>query len=70
MAQDRTAGFDMLVQVSEAELNTQLATAFIAGTVFPPSMTIPVNMGGATGSATSTSTSRPSTSIGPGRRSA
>lgn len=51
MAQDRSAGFDMLVQVSEAELNTQLATAFIAGTVFPPSMTIPVSMGGATGTA-------------------
>lgn len=51
MAQDRTAGFDMLVQVSEAELNTQLATAFIAGTVIPPSMSIPVDISGATGTA-------------------
>lgn len=51
MAQDRTAGFDMLVQVSEAELNTQLAAAFLGGTIFPLSISIPVSMGGATGTA-------------------
>jgi len=51
MALDRTAGFDMLVQVSEAELNTQLAAAFLGGTIFPPSLSIPVTMGGATGTA-------------------
>ena len=51
MALDRTSGFDMLVQVSEQELNTQLAAAFLSGTVFPPSMSIPVAMGGATGTA-------------------
>jgi hypothetical protein len=46
MALDRTSGFDMLVQVSEQELNTQLATAFLAGTVFPASLSVPVTMGG------------------------
>lgn len=51
MAQDRTSGFDMLVQVSEAELNTQLATAFLAGTVIPSSMSVPVNQGGIVGTA-------------------
>jgi len=52
MALDRTSGFDMLVQVSESELNTQLATAFLAGTAaFPQSMTVPVNTGGLVGTA-------------------
>lgn len=51
MALDRTAGFDMLVQVSEAELNTQLATAFLAGTIFPSSLVVPVNTGGIVGEA-------------------
>ncbi len=51
MAQDRTSGFDMLVQVSESELNNQLATAFLAGNVFPSSISVPVNTGGITGTA-------------------
>lgn len=51
MAQDRTSGFDMLVQISEAELNAQLATAFLAGEIFPPSMSVPVSSGGLTGTA-------------------
>ena len=51
MALDRTSGFDMLVQISEHELNSQLAAAFLGGTIFPPSMSIPVNSGGAVGTA-------------------
>jgi hypothetical protein len=51
MALDRTSGFDMLVQISENELNNQLATAFLAGGFFPTSMTVPVNSGGITGTA-------------------
>src|ERR1044072_1680238 len=51
MAQDRTSGFDMLVQISEAELNTQIATLFLAGGVFPPSISVPFNSGGVVGSA-------------------
>jgi len=51
MAQDRTAGYDMLVQVSEGELNNQIATAFLAGSMFPTSMTVPVNQGGLVGTA-------------------
>jgi hypothetical protein len=41
----------MLVQVSENELNNQLATAFLAGSVFPSSMSMPVNTGGLVGTA-------------------
>lgn len=52
MALDRTSGYDMLVQISEAELNNQLETAFVAGGLIPPSMTIPVNSGAVTGTAT------------------
>ena len=52
MALDRTSGYDMLVQISESELNDQLATAFLAGGLIPPSMTIPVNAGGVVGTAT------------------
>jgi hypothetical protein len=51
MALDRTSGYDMLVQVSEAEVNNQLATAFLAGLVFPSSMRIPLNTGGMVGTA-------------------
>lgn len=51
MALDRTSGFDMLVQISEAELNNQLATAFLAGGAIPPSMSVPVNTGGVIGTA-------------------
>ncbi len=51
MAQDRTSGFDMLVQVSENEINNQLATAFLAGSIFPSSMSIPVNTGVVVGTA-------------------
>lgn len=51
MALDRTAGFDMLVQISETELNNQLATAFLTGGVFPSMMIVPVNTGGITGTA-------------------
>jgi|GEM_PF-1819935 len=51
MALDRTSGYDMLVQISENELNDQIATAFVAGGSFPPSMTFPVSAGGVTGNA-------------------
>ena len=51
MALDRTSGFDMLVQVSESEVNDQLATAFLAGAIFPPSMIVPVNTSGIVGTA-------------------
>lgn len=51
MAQDRTSGFDMLVQVSETELNTQLATNFLAGAAFPSSMQVPIAFGGLVGAA-------------------
>ncbi len=51
MSLDRTSGFDMLVQVSETELNTQLATAFLAGSIFPSSMTVPIAAGGITANA-------------------
>ena len=43
MAQDRTGGFDLLVQLSESEINEQIAAASIMGTLFPISMSIPVN---------------------------
>jgi len=52
MALDRTAGYDMLVQVSEAEINDQLQTQFLAGGPIPPSMAIPINTGGISGTAT------------------
>jgi len=51
MALDRTSGYDMLVQISEGELNDQLATAFVAGGLIPPSMTVPVAVGPVTGTA-------------------
>jgi hypothetical protein len=51
MALDRTSGFDMLVQISETELNNQIATAFLAGSTFPSSMSLPVTSGGLTGTA-------------------
>ncbi|GAB2813883.1 hypothetical protein [Ferruginibacter profundus] len=51
MAQDRTSGYDMLVQISEAEINNQLATAFLAGSIIPASMSVPVNSGGLVGNA-------------------
>ena len=49
MALDRTAGFDMLVQVSENELNNQVAAAFAAGLLFPTTLSSPVNAFGLTG---------------------
>ncbi|QNP40599.1 hypothetical protein [Lysobacter solisilvae (ex Woo and Kim 2020)] len=49
MALDRTAGFDMLVQISETEINAQLAAAFASGLIFPPSLSTPVNAFGITG---------------------
>ncbi len=52
MALDRTSGYDMLVQISEGELNDQLETAFVAGGLIPPSMTLPINSGGVVGTAT------------------
>ncbi len=52
MALDRTSGYDMLVQVSETEVNDQLETLFLAGGLIPPSMTLPVTAGGVTGTAT------------------
>lgn len=51
MALDRTSGFDMLVQVSETELNTQLATAFLVGAIFPQSLVVQVNRNGIVGTA-------------------
>ncbi|MEE8574103.1 MAG: hypothetical protein V3T30_01720 [Thermodesulfobacteriota bacterium] len=51
MAQDRTSGFDMLVQISENELNDQIATAFLAGNMFPSSFSIPINSSGITATA-------------------
>jgi hypothetical protein len=51
MAQDRTSGYDMLVQISETEINNQLATAFLAGLIIPSSMSVPVNNSGITGTA-------------------
>ena len=42
----------MLVQISESELNDQIATAFLAGGLIPPSMTVPINSGGVSGTAT------------------
>jgi hypothetical protein len=68
MALDRTSGFDMLVQISETELNDQLATAFVAGGLIPPSMSLPVKMSAAwPGPRTSCSVRRSRTSIGLGR---
>lgn len=52
MALDRTSGYDLLVQISESEINDQLETLFVAGGLIPPSMTIPVNTGGIAGTAT------------------
>jgi hypothetical protein len=52
MALDRTSGYDMLVQISETEINNQLATAFLAGLIIPTTMTVPVNNSGITGTAT------------------
>jgi hypothetical protein len=52
MAQDRTSGYDMLVQISESEINNQLATAFLAGSIIPTSMVVPVNTGIMAGTAT------------------
>jgi hypothetical protein len=51
MALDRTSGFDMLVQVSENEINNQIATAFLAGALFPSSLSVPVAAGGVAGTA-------------------
>ena len=51
MSLDRTSGFDMLVQVSENEINTQIATAFLAGSIFPSSLSVPVNISGVVGTA-------------------
>ncbi|WP_293646126.1 hypothetical protein [Thiolapillus sp.] len=51
MALDRTSGFDMLVQISESELNSQLETAFLAGGIFPPAISVPISSGGVTGTA-------------------
>jgi hypothetical protein len=50
MAQNRTSGFDILVQISEAELNAQAAEAFAGGALFPPSLSSPVNAFGLQGS--------------------
>lgn len=49
MAQDRTAGFDLLIQISEGELNAQVAAAFAAGALFPTSFSTPVAAMGVTG---------------------
>ena len=49
MALDRTAGFDMLIQISENELNLQVATAFASGLLFPASMSTQINAFGISG---------------------
>lgn len=49
MALDRTGGFDLLIQLSENELNAQVASAFAAGTFFPSSFSTPVTAMGVTG---------------------
>lgn len=49
MALDRTSGFDVLVQISETEINNQLATAFLAGLIIPASISAPVNSNGIVG---------------------
>jgi hypothetical protein len=52
MSQGRTAGFDLVIEISETELNRQLATVpipgFSSGTVVP----IPVNVSGQNGTLT------------------
>lgn len=52
MALDRTSGFDLLVQISETEINTQVATAFANGDLFPQSLETPVTIGGINGTLT------------------
>lgn len=49
MSQDRTGGFDLIIQLSENELNAQAAAAFAAGTFFPSSFSTPVAAMGVTG---------------------
>jgi hypothetical protein len=49
MAQNRTANFDILVQISEPEINAQVAAAFAAGMTFPSSLSSPVSAFGITG---------------------
>jgi hypothetical protein len=52
MALDLTSGFDMLVQLSESELNTQLSAAFESGSSsvpIPHSLNRPFNILGASG---------------------
>jgi hypothetical protein len=49
MALDRTSGFDMLVQISENEINNQVAAGFASGLLFPSSLSSPVNAFGVTG---------------------
>lgn len=51
MALERTSGYDLLVQISESEINNQLATAFLAGLIIPPSMSVPVSSSGVVGTA-------------------
>jgi hypothetical protein len=52
MAQDRTSGYDVLLQISESEINSQLETQFVAGGPIPTSMSIPVTASGLSGTAT------------------
>lgn len=49
MAQNNTTGFDLMVQISEAELNGQIEAAFAAGELFTPEITSNFSFGGATG---------------------
>ncbi|MBK8621765.1 MAG: hypothetical protein IPN79_08370 [Saprospiraceae bacterium] len=51
MALDRTGGFDLLVQLSESEINEQIAAASIMGTLFPTSINIPIASPAFSGSA-------------------
>lgn len=49
MAQDRTSGFDILIQISESEINNQVSAAFASGLMFPTSLSTPINAFGFTG---------------------
>jgi hypothetical protein len=49
MSQDRTSGFDIVIQISENELNAQVSAAFASGLFFPSSFSAPVIALGLTG---------------------
>ena len=51
MTIDRTSGYDLLIQISEDEINDQLADRFFAGALFPPSLAVPFDTGNMMGTA-------------------